>query len=131
MLISAKRGEMSDPTLERIANKDGSISVQQLIQLVIEARAERDALAAELAAERNLAETNRTAAARAYAATDARIRELEAALMLLTNGFKYSTEVVTIARTALSSCQPGYVEEQRGGATIRHSVSETKGDANG
>jgi hypothetical protein len=31
----------------------------------------------------------------------ARIRELEAALTLLTNGFKYSTEVVTIARNAL------------------------------
>lgn len=31
-----------------------------------------------------------------------RIEELEAALTLLTNGFKYSTEVVTIAREALA-----------------------------
>jgi hypothetical protein len=51
----------------------------------------------------------------------ARIEDLEAALTRLTDGYKYSTEVCTIAREALSSCQPGYVEEQRGGATIRHS----------
>jgi len=44
-------------------------------------------------------------------AAKARIRELEAALTLLTNGFKYSTEVVTIAREALAT-------------------SETKGDPN-
>ena len=41
----------------------------------------------------------------------ARIARLEAALTLLTNGFKYSTEVVTIAREALAT-------------------SETKGDPN-
>jgi hypothetical protein len=45
-----------------------------------------------------------------------RIRALEAALMSLTNGFKYSTEVVTIARNAL-------------GIEIT-ATSETKGDAN-
>jgi hypothetical protein len=61
-----------------------------------------------------------------WRALNARIARYESALTLLANGFKYSTEVVTIAREALSSCQPGYVEEQRGGATIRHSESETK-----
>jgi hypothetical protein len=34
------------------------------------------------------------------------IEGLEAALTLLTNGFKYSTEVVTIARKALAAAEP-------------------------
>jgi len=34
-------------------------------------------------------------------AAEKRCKDLEAALTLLTNGFKYSTEVVTIAREAL------------------------------
>ena len=37
---------------------------------------------------------------------EAKCARLEAALALLTDGFKYSTEVVTIARNALASEPP-------------------------
>jgi hypothetical protein len=67
---------MVDPILERIANKDGSLSVEQLIQEVINVRAERDALAAKVDEAQAAAVT---LSVKLGTAED-RVRELEAAL---------------------------------------------------
>lgn len=64
-------------------------------------KAERDALAAELAAANAKQDAWYKAEAEWNAKQMAHIRRLEAALTLLTNGYKYSTEVVRIAREAL------------------------------
>jgi hypothetical protein len=75
-----------------------TIDRRRLIEYVKEMQAESAGCKQQLA----LAPTYEKMIAH-HGVQEARIQHLESALTLLTNGFKYSTEVVTIARDALGA----------------------------